>query len=257
VIAGLVVLLAWWLSTGLVLGLVWQPERRHRGILAAASVLGAAAAFAALWSSREATVLGAYVGFAASLMLWAWHELAFLLGIVTGPNKGPCPAEAHGWTRFVAATATLIHHEVALASTLALLTAATWASPNHVAAGTFAVLWTMRLSSKLNLFLGVRNVTVEFVPEKLRHLVTYFGRRRSNPLMPIALAGSSCVLALLVDRAVRTGESPHAEVAATLLATLLALAVLEHLFLCMPLSEAALWRWALPGRIPTTKREEP
>ena len=33
-----------------------------------------------------------------------------------------------------------------------------------------------------------------------------------------------------------------------MLATFLALAIIEHLFLVFPVSDAALWRWAMPER---------
>jgi putative photosynthetic complex assembly protein 2 len=247
-IAAFVVVVSWWLSTGVVLGLVWQPAHRHRAILGVAGVAALAAAGALIAIREDTTPTAAYVGFASSLMIWAWHELAFLLGVVTGPNRSPCPPSLSGWKRFGAATATLIHHEVALAATLVVLAAATWDAPNQVGLGTFAVLWVMRLSSKLNLFLGVHNVTEEFVPMKLRYLVTYFGPKRLSPLMPISLLVSSSALAGLVASACWSPPSPYVEVASSMLATLLGLAVLEHVFLCVPLSEATLWRWAIPRR---------
>ncbi len=246
VLAVAFVVLAWWASTGIVLALVWQPERRHRAILGVASVLGVGAAAVLVWSSREASLVSVYVGFGAALVLWAWHELAFLLGFVTGPNRQACPPGVRGWARFWAATATLIHHEIALALTLLVVGAASWTGANHVGAETFLVLWVMRLSSKLNLFLGVRNVTVEFVPQKLQHLISYFGRDPFNPFMPFALLLSSSVLVAMVANAASVDSLRAIE--STVVATLLALAVLEHIFLCVRLSEAALWRWAMPGR---------
>jgi putative photosynthetic complex assembly protein 2 len=242
------VVLAWWGSTAFVLGLVWQPERRHRAILGIASLFAVGAAATLVWSSRHAGVASAYVGFTSALVLWAWHELAFLFGFVMGPNRKPCAPGARGWERFRTATATLIHHEIALAVTLLAVGAASWAGTNHVGAETFLVLWVMRLSSKLNLFLGVRNVTVEFVPEKLRHLVSYFGPESLNPFMPVALLVSCVVLvAMIADAAGAVDSSGHA-VESTVVATLLALGLLEHVFLCVRLSEATLWRWAMPAR---------
>jgi putative photosynthetic complex assembly protein 2 len=42
--------------------------------------------------------------------------------------------------------------------------------PNQVGTGTFAVLWVMRISAKLNLFLGVRNLSEELLPPHLAYL---------------------------------------------------------------------------------------
>jgi hypothetical protein len=40
----------------------------------------------------------------------------------------------------------------------------------------------------------------------------------------------------------------HLSVSATVLAAFLALAIIEHLLLVLPVSDAALWRWAMPDR---------
>jgi hypothetical protein len=45
--------------------------------------------------------------------------------------------------------------------------------------------------------------------------------------------------------AAATSTTPYDGVAATLVATMLGLAILEHWFLVLPLPDAALWRWAL------------
>jgi hypothetical protein len=37
-------------------------------------------------------------------------------------------------------------------------------------------------------------------------------------------------------------------ISATILAAFLALAIVEHLLLVLPVSDAALWRWAMPDR---------
>ena len=43
---------------------------------------------------------------------------------------------------------------------------------NQVGLWTFVILWAMRQSAKLNVFLGVRNLSEEFLPEHLRYLET-------------------------------------------------------------------------------------
>ena len=102
------------------------------------------------------------------IALWGWHELAFLLGRVTGPRRGPCPPGLEGWARFRAATEAVIHHELALAATMAAVVALSWNASNQVAVWTFAVLWLMRLSAKFDVFLGVQNLSQDFVPPHLK-----------------------------------------------------------------------------------------
>jgi putative photosynthetic complex assembly protein 2 len=244
-LAALFVLAAWWLGTGVILLLDGLPRSTFRFSLSGASLLAVAGLVGLAWSCRFESKSAAYLSFACALAVWAWHELTFLLGIVTGPRKEPCPPGALGWRRFGYATAAVIHHELALVLTLAAVVALTWRAPNQVGAWTFWVLWSMRLSSKLNLFLGVRNLTEEFIPQHLRYLLSYFRRGRSNLLMPVSLVAASAVVVRLGAGALAADASAFALVGRTLVATLLSLAVLEHLFLALPVPDALLWRWAL------------
>ncbi len=247
-LAALFVLAVWWLSTGLVLGMVWLRASTHRLSLASFSVLALAGLFGLSWSAQRATSAGAYLAFASALAVWGWHELSFLLGAVTGPRKEPCPPGAVGLRRFLLATATVIHHEVAMAVTLGAVVALTWGAPNQVGTWTFLVMWIMRLSAKLNVFLGVRNLSEEFIPDHLRYLPSYFRRARMNPLMPFSLAGATTVTVLLASEALAPGANAYVLVGRTLVATILALAVVEHVFLAVPVPDKVLWRWAIPAR---------
>lgn len=250
--AALFVVAAWWASTGVVLRLAWRPNpsRVPLGVLAVAAV---AALGGVHVTAATATVSSAFLGFGCALVVWGFHELAFLTGAITGPRQAPCPPEARGWRRFRLAAATLIHHEIALAVTLAVLVARTWGEPNQVATATFAVLWVMRLSAKLNLFLGVRHFTDELVHPRHAYLLTYFRRDRMTPLLPIVLLlGSGAVVGL---GTLAWRGAGHGAVASALVATLLGLALLEHLFLAIPLPDAVAWRWLLPDAIRPLRSE--
>jgi putative photosynthetic complex assembly protein 2 len=244
-LAVLLVIGVWWLSTGIVLRVVWLPTRTHRTSLAVFTALALLGGYATLRASELPTTAGAYVGFVAALALWGWHEVAFLLGAVSGPRREPCRAGLSGWARFREATATVIHHELALAATLLAMVAATWGAPNQVATGVFAVLWAMRLSAKLNVFSGVRNISEDFVPAHLRYLTSYFRRRRFNPWMLLSLVASAAALSVAVGAAIAPEVGRFAALQATLVATMLALGLLEHVFLAVPLPDALLWRWMI------------
>lgn len=242
-----VVIIAWWASTAAVMRLAWQERSAHRWSLAGVSVLALGGAGLTVLSSASTTVAAAYAAFGAALALWAWHELTFLLGRVTGPRREPCPPEATGLRRFRLATATVIHHELALAATLMLLALAVWGAPNRVALWTFAGLWALRLSAKLNLFAGVAHVSEELVPPRLRYLVSYFRRRRgvSGWLLFSLLACVVTTIALTVAAA--RAERGYSATALSLLAALGLLGVVEHLFLAFPMQDAKLWRWVVDG----------
>ncbi len=235
----------WWLSTALVLRLVWLPRRTHRWSIGIASVLGLAGLVATFALRNDNTSTGACLGFLSGIALWGWHELTFLLGRVTGPRRGPCPPGLEGWERFRAATEAVIHHELALAATMAAVVALSWKASNQVAAWTFAVLWLMRLSAKFNVFLGVQNLSKDFVPPHLKYLTSYFRVSRLNPLMPFSV-GIASVVAFFLFTAV-TPTSDGEATGLVLSASLLTLAIFEHLFLAVPVPDAWLWRWATKG----------
>lgn len=242
--AAVFVVLAWWASTGLILRLVWSQPKFHDGLVHLAAIALTFGFIVVHWSSSQSTVAGAFVAFSAALIIWGAHELTFLLGRVTGPRRSPCPDGAQGWARFRYGVEALIHHELALLATMVGLVVLTWSAENRFAAATFFILWTMRISAKLNVFLGVPNLADEFVPAHLAYLATYFRRARFNPLMPLSIIGGATAVAYL---SVQGGPSWE-RVGYFLIATLLALAVLEHAFLALPLPDALLWRWILRHR---------
>jgi putative photosynthetic complex assembly protein 2 len=172
-----------------------------------------------------------------------------LLGYVTGARRSECPSDSRGWQRARHATEAILHHELALLVLALLVLAASWNQPNQTGWWTYLVLWTMRLSAKLNLFLGVRNLSENFLPAHLAYLQTYFSRRAFNWLMPVSLIAASAVAApLWMEVAVQ----PSAGFAATslcLVAVLLSLAVLEHLFMVMPIPTGWLWKWGMRARV--------
>lgn len=246
----LVALLAWWLATGAILYLDGRPRSTYRYSLAAASLL-ALVALAALYLTRDdTTVEGAYAAFAAGLMIWAWQEMAFLMGFVTGPRKQACAPGCRGWRHFLHGVHALLHHELALLAGGALVIALTWGGANLVGLWTYVALWVMRQSAKLNLFLGVRNLGESLMPEHLHYLKGYFRRRPMNPLLPFSVLLSGGLALLLTVTALAPEATPFEATAQLLLATLLALAAIEHLFLVLPVPLDALWQWAMRARQP-------
>jgi len=240
-------LFVWWFSTGAVLYVVGLPKRTHGWSMLAASALAVLALIGISVSSTETTVLGAYCAFTCALVVWVWHEMSFLLGWVTGPRVTPCPVDSAGWRRFVHAAQTLLYHEAAILLTGLVLLALTWHAPNQIALWTFALLWTMRLSTKFNVFLGVPNLTEEFLPDGLAFLKSYFRKRPMNLLFPVSITVSTVVTWALATHAA-SASSGFSVAGFTMLAALMALAVIEHWFLVLPLPVASLWRWGLASR---------
>lgn len=238
----------WFVATGAVLALDSRGRGSYRASLIATGLLACAALVVVVLTARDVSAFAAYAAFTAALAIWGWHELAFLTGAATGPRREPLPAGVQGWTRFRLSAATLIHHEVALAATLALLATLTWSSANPVAAQTFGLLFAMRLSTKLNIFAGVPHFDTAMLPPHLGYLGSYFKRGPVGPAMAISLVALVGAAVLLGDRAV--AATGGAAVGASLVFALLALGLLEHLFLILPTKDAALWRWANRHKMP-------
>lgn len=207
----------------------------------------AVVAFAALIMLKDQeTVAAAYGAFVATLVIWGWHEASFLTGMVTGPLQSPEKlVDKRGFVHFAQAAQAIIYHELAIAVTgLALIWLLADAG-NQVGLWTYMVLWLMRLSAKFNLYLGVPNMNEELLPDHLRFLKRYFTKRPINYLFPVSITLPTLIAGAMLVHLWVFPQSPFNLVATSITGTLLALAVLEHWFLILPIADSALWRWAI------------
>lgn len=253
-------LVAWWFGTGAILWLVRRPASGFRWRMAAMSAVGAASVWSAWHSMQSAGASAAYLGFASVIVMWGWHEMAFLSGWITGPRRVPLTPGARGMERFNESLQVVLHHELALLLNFVLLWVLQAGNPNHVALCTFALLWCMRLSAKLNLFFGVPEVGAGYLPAHLKYLGSYFRSGRVSGFFWLSMAASAGSWLWLVGQA-RDGA---VEVTAgwVLLAALLGLAIVEHLIMLFPLPLQRLWGWAMgtsgamaPPHVPSTPAE--
>jgi putative photosynthetic complex assembly protein 2 len=241
-------LFIWWFSTGVILYLVGMPRWTFKWTMGGATALLLLSLLGLYVTSQDTRVTGAYLAFTCALMVWAWQEVAFLLGYVTGYRRQGCPPDAKGWRRTGYAVGAVLHHEIALVVLAAAVTYATWQGPNQTGFWTFIVLWVMRQSAKLNVFLGARNLSESFLPDHLKYMQTYFTRKAMNPLFPWSVILASLAAWLLWDKAFADAVGASEATSLTFVGTLLSLAILEHWFLVLPLPSEALWSWGLRAR---------
>jgi putative photosynthetic complex assembly protein 2 len=238
--------LLWWLGTGIVILLDRMPAScggRKTVAFVAATSCAVAALVCIAETAHDRGVGAAYAGFTCAVVVWGWHELAFLGGWITGPRRVAATPGARGLGRFGQALQVLLWHELALLATAVALWLRLGGSANPTAAWTFTLLYAMRVSAKLNLYFGVRNLALDFLPPHLLYLGSYFRQRAINALMPWSLLGGAVVTGWLIVGALAT--TGGAQAAHLLLASLLTLALVEHLMMVLPLEPSALWRWAL------------
>jgi putative photosynthetic complex assembly protein 2 len=239
----------WWFSTGVVLLLNGMPRTTFRWSVLISSVLALTALYGLAHTANTLNVVNAYCAFTCALLVWGWHELTFLTGWLTGPRQQACTA-ASGWPRFSQAVAAILWHELAILASGIVLAAITWNAPNQIGLWTFLVLWVMRTSAKFNLFFGVRNLSEEFLPAHLIYMGSYFRRRAMNVFLPFSIAISAVALVLIVQAAMNIDTSTARTVGLILVGSMLAMAILEHFLLVLPLPSTALWRWAMRNRTP-------
>lgn len=234
----------WWFSTGLILLLDGLPRTTFRWSIFLSSGVALFALLGLSHTANQTSVVGAYCAFTSALLVWGWHELTFLTGWLTGPRKGVLEADCSPMQRFKQALNAILWHELGIVFGGLLIIAITWREPNQVGTWTFLVLWVMRTSAKLNLFFGVRNLSEEFLPAHLAYMGSYFRKRAMNWFLPVAVLAAAIMLAYLLAQAF-DASSQARTVGLLLVSTLLAMAILEHVLLVLPLPSTALWRWAL------------
>lgn len=236
----------WYFSTGIIL-LLTGRLRSHQGLVmwVGTGVLGLA--LAGLWLTRnDLSVTAVYIAFSCGVLAWGWQELGFYLGYVTGPRKTGCRPGAPLGERFHKALMVSLHHELAIATVGLVIFAIAWASANPFGAYAYLLVWVMQRSAKINVLLGVQNMSAELLPDRLAHLEGFMVKRPMNLLFPFSVTLGSIAAAWLFHLAMAPGATPGEAAGFFLLGTLLALAVLEHWFLMLPLPSFRLWSWSLP-----------
>lgn len=262
-LASIAAIFLWWFSTGLIL---WRVRHADNGGTQAhvwSVVLGLPLLGAGIWgfqtSLADPSIIGAYIAFVSALAIWGWIELAFLSGIITGPNTAICPARVTPWDRFTRAVGTILWHEILLIATVILMATAARDAANMLGLWTFTILFLARISAKLNLFFGVPRINTEFLPRPLAHLSSHFRLAPMNAIFPISITTLTFAAACWMERAV-AAPTDATFVGYVLLTALTLLALLEHWFMVLPLPDQKLWRWMLPERSkthPILKTKEP
>ena len=255
VLPALFALFVWWFSTGAIMYLDGLPRRTFKWSMLGATIL----LFASFWglqaSSHDTTLKAAYCAFSCGLLAWGWQEISFYMGFVTGPRRAPCPEGCSGWKHFGHAIQTSLWHELAIIGSGGIVVALTWGGANQIGMWTFMVLWWMHQSAKLNVFLGVRNLNEEFLPDHLQFLRSFLTKKSMNLLFPVSITVSMVIQVKLVQAAVAPHATAFDAAGYCFLSTLMFLAILEHWLLMLPLPAAALWGWSLTSRKPVTTVE--
>lgn len=258
-IAALIAVFAWWFFTGVILLVVRRADggdavAHGRNVFLGVPFLALGVAGLVV-SSTALTSLNIYVAFVSTLLIWGWIELAFLAGVITGPERRPCPAHLTGFDRFIRAWHTVSYHEVLLLLGLLVILTVTRGAENTIAFWSYLILFVARISAKLNLFFGVPRINTEFVPQPLQHIKSYFRQGPITMAFPVGVTFLSITAACFAERLI-TSPTPEAAAGFALLTALATLAALEHWLMVVPLPDAKLWRWMLPETTTTIAKDK-
>jgi putative photosynthetic complex assembly protein 2 len=201
-------------------------------------------------TAGDTSVGGAYTAFSCTILSWGAQEIAFLAGWLTGPRPQACPDGVKGSKRLRLALQAILYHELALLACGSAIVVATWNGANQIGLWTFAALWVLRQSAKINLFLGVPVTNDELMPDAVRFLKTFFARKPVGAFFPISVTLATAVLVILIQRIVEVAVTPFEIVGLTLVSTLFALGVVEHWFMLLPLPAITLWGWGMRSGFP-------
>ena len=241
------VALLWWFATGSLLFLGHLPRTVYRWAFVASTALLVVALAGLAWVAPMATPAGAVLSFLFGFLAWSWQEVGFYSGIVTGPRTVHCRPGCRGWRHFGHALQACLYHEVGIVLSAGLVALATSGGANRVGLWTFLLMWGLHESARINVFLGVRNVSASFLPPHLDHIRSFLSlRSRPGAAMAISLLASTGVAAALIVAALAAPSGTGTATGLALLATMGVVGVLEHLMLILPLPETLLWGWAVP-----------
>jgi putative photosynthetic complex assembly protein 2 len=236
-------LFIWWFTTGLIF-VCYGRARFYRRLGFAVATLALAVALWGVFLTRQQTQpLFIYMSVTCGVVVWGWQTASYYLGFLTGPRPPATPRPRTQPERFRRAFSAGLFHELVVVAFALILISLTWNAANRWGLWVFLALWIMHSLAKLNVFLGVRNFRIEFLPQHMQHLDALLEKRAINPLLPPTVVAAASASLVLVYRGIAPGTAPGASAGYLLVGTLVGLGALEILLLVLPLP-VALWGWS-------------
>ena len=235
----LVVIAVWWIGTGLVLFLQQSIVRVKTPLIVSLVVVSLLSLAALVISGSGTQPWQSYMGFVAAICLWGCIELSYYSGLIGGVHKRACPDGCETGKRFRLALGASIWHEVSVLFAGGVVMTLLIQADNSAGLYSFLVLWLMRWSAKLNLFFGVPNFNTDWFPKRLAYAHSYIRRAPVTLFFPVSMMLASLVAMRLITIALET--PPQQALMHILPGVLLLLAILEHLFMALPIADSELW----------------
>lgn len=242
-----VVVLFWWMATGVIFALERGAATRTIGLVLA-SMLAVWGAWLLHAERRLETPSAVRRGFLGAAFLWTWVQVLFYGGWLVGPASlaVPIPAEAPSFSLAVRAVMAMIWYQLVMLLVLAVSLVLVARQPNKIGWWALVTFWVSHQLASINIFLGVENPGRGFFPEGVTFLESYFGPQRNSWFLLISVA-MMLIFTLRVGIHALRDRTPMRRQAMMLLTVLGALGVLELTVLGTPVN-LALWEWFLALR---------
>lgn len=235
----------WWFTTGLIIAVYKRSQLVITLSFTLATLLLLVALVGVVATRHHAEPLGVYLAITCGMVIWGWQTASYYLGFVTGPSHADgldlADVAPDGWEQNLVERVKLAlrftaHHELVVIAIGALLAALTWGAPNRWSLWIYVALWLMHLSAKVNVFLGVRNFSVDVLPRQLHYLEQLLTERTNNrAAFPVSIVLATSVCLLLIYQGIEPGAAPAQTAGFLFIGTMIALGVIEHWMLVLPL----------------------
>ena len=228
------VVLFWWVATGLIIAMQRSAPTRLAGLVIA-TALGALGMHEMRRSRDDDSPAGVRRAFLGGALLWGWVSVTFYGGFLTGLAPSGPVAAAPAWAAVLPAIAATLASDAAALILMVAAAMLTRGAVNHTGLWSLVLFWAVQQVAKLNVFLGVENPAANFLPPHLAYLHAFFGPARNSAFLWPSVAALAAAMAWAAWTSRRASHAGRRQ-AAILYATILALAVLEVRLLGVPLA---------------------
>lgn len=234
----------WWFSTGLIMLAYDRAQLIMRfGFFSATIALFIA--FAGVYIIRnDASAMGVYIAVTCGVTMWGWQLTSYYYGFITGIQPEENHANISIPQRFWKTLGASIYHELFALSFAVIMIFILWSAENRWTLWMYLALWLLHSSAKLNVFFGVRNFRMEFLPSHMHHLDKYLLKAKNNAYFPVSIVVSTSIALALLYKGVQPTSSAIEQIGCLVVATMMGLGILEHWLMILPLP-AALWGFGI------------
>ncbi|HEX2911390.1 MAG TPA: putative photosynthetic complex assembly protein PuhE [Chloroflexia bacterium] len=237
--------LIWWGATGTIIYLCGRKAWRPWVFLVVTALQPLA--FWRLWIEKNsAEVGGVFAAFFWAIIIWSWIETSYYTGFVVGRKVPELDPDAPTGLRFRRAIAANLYHELAILGLSLAVIIVGWGGANDTGLWAFMILHWTHQSAKINIFLGISNLTTEYLPDNLKYMAQYFSQKPLNAFFPFS-ATITTALSTWLFSSILSARTAGEQTGQALLFVMMTAAVLEHWWLVTPVP-TRIWKWALKSR---------